>query len=763
MANGSFAVSSSNKYVSAVVNWSSTPNTAGNYSDVYAELRASRTNSGYTTYGAGTGNWNINGAEVPFNITSSQKITYNSNTLLASASVRVYHDNDGTKSCYIAVGASIPGASLSLGPSGETPALDNIPRAASVISATDFTDEENTTINFSNPGGFRINARLEFGGSIIQRDNISNTGSYTFNFTDEERDLLRSKCATTNSMIVRHVIGTCIGGTTETHWAWHDKTMTIVNATPTINPTIKDTGGYSVPLTGNDQKIIKYFNYMNYDIGAVALKGASIVSQKITCGNVSYETATGGFNNVESGTFTIWVKDSRGNTNTKTVSLTLIEYVKISSSLDAHINLDSDNSTTINVIAFGNYFNGSFGAVNNTITLQYRYAVNDGEYSEWLDLTDITFETNSYQSAFTITSSDYKDVFKIQCRAIDKIGSKESIEKIVKVTPVFDWGEDDFNFNVPVFDNFGTRLSNGTATWETPEIDPDTTLEHMIITSKNTPWGDGHYFYIETIFDSEKGANKNRIQKACAQNANGFEYYRSYVDGVWSGWVSWKQDYGIATYDDGAIDPNTTLQPLILTWHANCPTSDDFWYIQTFFYGSKSTTGNRIQVAYAYGSAYSHPVLRTRKYYNGSWGGWVQFVTGNGISSFTNSGPGSYLHVNTSTGAYGIDWWASDKRMKKNIKKTSKNGIEFVKKLNHVSFDWKDIDGGSNVGLLAQELKEIDEKLVLEIPQPEGSEFETRLQINTSMLVPYLSKALQEVIEIVEEQQKEINKLKKSK
>lgn len=132
MASGSFAVASSNNRISAILKWSSTTNVAGNYSTVYCELRASRTNSGYTTYGTGSGTITINGTPVNFSISSSQKITQNSNTLLGSASVTVYHDDNGSKKINISVSASIPGASLTLGTTTGSATLDTIPRKSTM-------------------------------------------------------------------------------------------------------------------------------------------------------------------------------------------------------------------------------------------------------------------------------------------------------------------------------------------------------------------------------------------------------------------------------------------------------------------------------------------------------------------------------------------------------------------------------------------------------------------------------------------------------
>jgi len=140
MASGSFAVASTNKYISVTLNWSSTPNTAGNYSNVYFELRASRTNTGYTTYGTGSGTVTINGTPVNFSISPSQKMTYNSNTLIASGTVTVYHNDDGAKTTSVSVYAHIPTISLTFGTTTSNITLDTIARKSSpTLNGTTFT------------------------------------------------------------------------------------------------------------------------------------------------------------------------------------------------------------------------------------------------------------------------------------------------------------------------------------------------------------------------------------------------------------------------------------------------------------------------------------------------------------------------------------------------------------------------------------------------------------------------------------------------
>ena len=75
-------------------------------------------------------------------------------------------------------------------------------------------------------------------------------------------------------------------------------------------------------------------------------------------------------------------------------------------------------------------------------------------------------------------------------------------------------------------------------------------------------------------------------------------------------------------YESTGIDPNTTRYPLILTNHANRPSSvSAYWYISTFFYNSK--TGNRAQFAMPYSTKAS---MYHRYYHDGTWGSWRRLV-----------------------------------------------------------------------------------------------------------------------------------------
>lgn len=92
---------------------------------------------------------------------------------------------------------------------------------------------------------------------------------------------------------------------------------------------------------------------------------------------------------------------------------------------------------------------------------------------------------------------------------------------------------------------------------------------------------------------------------------------KAVLDGITSDKVNrWNN---IPLYENGGTtDANTTTEELILT-KVNSPTAD-FWYVETLFYGSKSTSSNRKQIAYSY--KFDAPIY-TRYYISGAWSEWT--------------------------------------------------------------------------------------------------------------------------------------------
>lgn len=452
--SGTITGTTANKYITAKIVWSATQSITDNTSTVTAKLYYIKSSSSTSaTQGTWSGSITIGGNKKDFSGVKLNLPANGSSVLAATYTETITHNADGTKSITISASGAMSGTSLSSTTCSGTAALDTIPRKANITAAPNFNDEGNPTITYSNSAG---NVVTSLQACIASNDgvnvyvpyrDISKTGtSYTFNLTAAERTALRQAFTTSNSGTVKFYVKTVLAGTT--YYSNVSKTFTIINGNPTLNPTVEDVNSATLALTGDKNKLVKYYSNARVTTGAAAVKNASLASQKATLGAAEITAASGTFNNVESGNFVFSATDSRGNTATKNVNKTLINYVRLTCNLTANAPTTSgDMSFTIN----GNYFNGSFGAVNNSLTVQYRYKTNSGSYGAWTAAT-ATKSGNTYKANVNITGLNYLNSYTVQARAIDAIvtGGIESKAKTVKTTPIFDWGENDFNFNVPV-------------------------------------------------------------------------------------------------------------------------------------------------------------------------------------------------------------------------------------------------------------------------------------------------------------------------
>lgn len=446
-----------------------TQNIAGNYTPISWTLHIGSTTSGAYLNSSAAKSYSVTVDGQTWSGTNTVGVSGGATKLLASGSKNIYHNADGKKtfsySFYQQLAVTISGNWIDSRSGSGTGTLNDIPRKATVTAAPNFNDEQNPTISYSNPAG---TAATELKTCIASSDgktiyvpyrDISKTGdSYTFSLTTTERNTLRNATKNSNTLAVRFYVATTIGG--EIYYSSLDKTLTIVNADPTITgESITDINTITKALTGDaSNKIIKGYNHISASMTTAALKGATITSQSIKCGDSTINSNSGNFANVETATFVFTVKDSRGNVTTKTVTKTLINYIKLTCNMTAN-NPTADGKMSLKLN--GNYFNGSFGATNNTLTVQYRYKENDGAYGNWINATP-TLSGNTYSATVNLTGLNYQSAYTFQARAIDKIstGGVNTAEKRVKSIPVFDWGENDFQFNVDAYDKHGNKLTN---------------------------------------------------------------------------------------------------------------------------------------------------------------------------------------------------------------------------------------------------------------------------------------------------------------
>lgn len=437
-----------------------------NNSNVRASVYLYRTSSASYYGGSATIGVSVNGEykstgfypSYPTNIGAGEGNAH----LVATFDYTVPHNADGSKTVSMSMSWSADFSPSSGSASGSI-SLTNIPRQANILTAPDFNDEENPTITYSNSAGNSVSslqACISLTGSAddIEYRDISKTGSsYTFELTDAERNVLRN--ATLSGSTQRQVIffvKTEIGG--NTYYSTLTRTLTIVNCSPTVTATIEDINTATLEITGSSSTIVKGYSKAKITPTAAAKKGASITSIKVNDTVVSKESIElSGTNKYE-----VRAYDNRGLVASKDLvggtDFTFINYIPLtfSGTLERH----TPTGNQLDLSFSGNYFNGSFGTTDNSLTIKWYWKEKNA--AEWtlggtlVKDTDFVINNNVYHSGTAEKETkislgnifDYKKIYEIKIEYGDALLKNNSITLLGrKGKPVYNWGRDFFNIN----------------------------------------------------------------------------------------------------------------------------------------------------------------------------------------------------------------------------------------------------------------------------------------------------------------------------
>lgn len=219
---------------------------------------------------------------------------------------------------------------------------------------------------------------------------------------------------------------------------------------PYVAGTVVDSNSVTKALTGNSNKLVRYYSTARCTMTAEAKHSASIEERKIVGKAVSSHILE--IPAVETNTFTFWAKDSRGYETAGTpVTAELIPYIKLTNQATG---VRTDPTSGNAQIRFsGDYYNGSFGAVGNFLKIRYR---GSGE-SSWNTVTP-TFSGNKYSAAVSLSGLEYTQSYGYEVEVEDRL---EIVRKTVTVgqgIPTFNWGKDYFNVNT-LFNGLSIRTS----------------------------------------------------------------------------------------------------------------------------------------------------------------------------------------------------------------------------------------------------------------------------------------------------------------
>lgn len=227
---------------------------------------------------------------------SATRIRLYNGTLVASGSLTISHYPDGQKDFNASVEAGIYTVAVNVTGQGSF-TLPPITRYATLISATDFNDDQNPSCEFNNPTNAKLQFKITVGSTdVVVRNNVTDAVSpYTFELADNERNALRALCADSQTLEVKITIAT-YSGSTPANWQYLTRKMTIVDALPVASGiSYKDNNPTVTAITLNDQIIVQNQSTLLVSISSItARKQASLVSAEVLINGVSSSVSLSG-------------------------------------------------------------------------------------------------------------------------------------------------------------------------------------------------------------------------------------------------------------------------------------------------------------------------------------------------------------------------------------------------------------------------------------------------------------------------------------
>ena len=393
----------------------------------------------------------INGVQVAYHDNSGNQtsISANSSKLVASGTSDVVHNDDGSKTVTVAAeiwtdsGEYLPVYLSCEGSMNLTQILRE-----STISATDANIGATSMIAVNRKSsGYTHSVRYSFGslsgyikadGSISATE-VKLTDTY-IGFpvpTDFYAQIPNAKSGICTLTCKTYSGDTQIGSAKTAQFTC---TAAESASAPDVRGIVEDTNEKTKALTGSTGKLVKFYSDALCTITATAKNGASITQRRIAS-EVLSSGNTKTIQGIEVESVTFDATDSRGYTSQITVPVDLVPYVKLTCRASA-ARVDA-TSGQVKLSISGSYYNGSFGASNNSLTLKYK--IGSGA---WISVTP-TISGNAYTAEVTLTGLTYNQSYAINASAADKLDTAKQTLNVKKGVPVFNWGENDFEFCVP--------------------------------------------------------------------------------------------------------------------------------------------------------------------------------------------------------------------------------------------------------------------------------------------------------------------------
>lgn len=514
-------------------------------------------------------------------------------TAVASGTYTFNHNNDGTRSFAVTVQAGI--YTYAVNCKGSTTfTIDPIPRATTPTVSGSLSLGSTITIDTSNraSSNFTHNLYYSWGSQVI--DSLIASGVNTSRTWTIPKMLAEYiQAGTSGTMFLKCVT---YNGSTEIG----TKTLTLTITVPDtreFQPTIQSISA----VDANDLPLDRYVvgkSRLKFTISAVGgyVDGSSnrnsyLAKAVVTVDGISYSVTLGQYASstieVTTNELTkagglyamVTVTDSRGRTAGMSFAYTAYDYFtpeintfKAQRCLEDGTLNDSGSYVLFNLKT-------TIASIDdlNAKTYKIIYENNGSEIvvksGTLAAYEDNTLVYNSYDDGVSF-SVDYSWVVRVYVYDSFNSSAPAVATVIVPTEATFmDWRENGkgwafgkvstknaFECAWDMYDRFDTVIGNGLAKYTGSgdyAIDPDTTLDHCVLTDKNTP--KPGFWHVVTLFYSSKKVDSNRTQYALPYSSRMGAFYRYYYNGVWTEWiaidapvtVSTGEAYGHMIFADG--------------------------------------------------------------------------------------------------------------------------------------------------------------------------------------------------------------------
>ena len=409
--SGSTSVSVAN-YITLVFSWTAgTQNIANNYTPVNWKLQLISSNSSARISSTASKDWSVTVNGTTKSGTNTVGLSGGATKTLASGSINIYHNSDGTKTFNYSFSQEFAitysGSSVGTKTGSGSGTLNTIPRGSvlGTISAFTFGNAVNIPIT-KYSSSFTDSLTISVGGTTIKTVNDIANG-YDLNFTSAELSSIYAKIPSATSGTVTFNLTTKSGSTTI-----GTSTKTAKGTIPSsVVPTISSVA-LSEYVSGIASKFGAYIQDKSRISGTVtasAGSGSSIDSYKIVINGSTYTSrtfTTNVLNTSGTGSSTntknravVTVTDKRGRTATSTTNFTVTAYTEPTISKFTVVRCNADGSINDE---------GAFALVNASASITSLSSKNDKTFVLKYRIRGASSWTNieTYTGAYTYTATN---------------------------------------------------------------------------------------------------------------------------------------------------------------------------------------------------------------------------------------------------------------------------------------------------------------------------------------------------------------------